>query len=497
MNKIMKAMMIATAGLTMASVASAAKYEAKVPASIITPDHVESEYLGELSYTDGAPSADTTLKANRFVDVADAVRVFLSGIPVASIQGLLAGHESVGMVPNQTIAISEQMLNAKSLWLTANTTTPYVTSEIDVKNGPVVLEVGTPILGLLDNAAFKFVSRVGVTHPQDKGKGGKYFIYHSSYTGEIPEGMIPVETDGYQHWLLVRIVTTPDNVEADVQKLKDTMKLYPYGMEPKTEFMNISGVQYNTVHAMDESFYDEINTLIQYEPTEIFDGEWLSLAKRVGIEKGQEFKPNEYQQEVFKEAAKIATAEARSYYYAPTKEQMVYDDRKWFTPLVSGHEFKDENGVVDTQMRATFHFMATGITPDMVASTPGQGSDYLLATIDREGQVLDGNKHYTVTLPANVPATKFWSFMIYDNQTRSMLETDQVKAGIDGLTEGVEKNADGSITIHFAPEAPKGAEGNWVQTTEGKGFNLIFRMYGPTEAWFDKSWKPTDVTLVK
>lgn len=78
-----------------------------------------------------------------------------------------------------------------------------------------------------------------------------------------------------------------------------------------------------------------------------------------------------------------------------------------------------------------------------------------------------------------------------------MLETDQVKAGIDGLTEGVEKNADGSITIHFAPEAPKGAEGNWVQTTEGKGFNLIFRMYGPTEAWFDKSWKPTDVTLVK
>ncbi|MFA0252602.1 DUF1254 domain-containing protein, partial [Vibrio sp. 10N.261.45.A4] len=77
---------------------------------------------------------------------------------------------------------------------------------------------------------------------------------HSSYTGEIPEGMIPVETDGYQHWLLVRIVTTPDNVETDVQKLKDTMKLYPYGMEPKTEFMNISGVQYNTVHAMDESF---------------------------------------------------------------------------------------------------------------------------------------------------------------------------------------------------------------------------------------------------
>ncbi|OBT07897.1 hypothetical protein A9264_05350 [Vibrio sp. UCD-FRSSP16_10] len=516
MNNLLKGLVVATVGFgavaSAVSVASNtetsnsdtlkagtanAKYQANVPASIITPDHVESEYLGALNYTDGAPSAETTAKANRFVDVSDAVRVFLSGIPVASIQGLLAGHESVGMVPNQTIAISEQMLNAKSLWLTANTTTPYVTSEVDVKNGPVVLEVGTPILGLLDNAAFKFVSRIGVTHPEDQGKGGKYFIYHDSYEGAIPEGMIAVKTSGYQHWLLVRIITTPDNVQADVQKLKQTMKLYPYGEKPNTEFMNISGVEYNTIHAMDESFYDEINTLIQYEPSDIFDGEWLSLAKNIGIEKGKSYEPTEYQQQVFTEAAKIATAEVRSSYYDPQKTQMVYDDRNWFTPLVSGYEFKDSNGVVDSDMRATFHFMATGITPDMVAATPGQGSDYLLATLDSEGQILDGNKHYTVTLPKNVPAAKFWSFMIYDNQTRSMLETDQVTAGVDGLSKGLVKNSDGTITIHFSPVAPQGMQGNWVQTAPNKGFNLIFRMYGPTEAWFDKSWKPSDVTLVK
>ncbi|WOH38641.1 DUF1214 domain-containing protein [Thalassotalea fonticola] len=494
-KKVLFTAMFAVSSMSMAH---AATYEAKVPDSIITPNKVESKYLGAMNYTDGAPSLSTHEKARDFVDTADAVRVFLSGIPVASIYGLLQGHVSIGMEPNRTIGISEGLLNAKSIWLTANTTTPYVSGEVDVKGGPVVLEVGSPILGLVDNAAFKFVSRVGVTHPQDKGKGGKYFFYHSSYKGELPKGYIHVKTEGYRHWLLFRIITTPKTMKADVQTLKDTMKLYSYGKEERTNFVDFSGVQYNTVHAMDESFYDEVNALIQHEPSAVFDQEWLSLAKRLGIEKGKPFKPDTRMQGILEEASKIATADARSYYFHPDESVTTYDDRKWFTPLVNGHLFIDnEHGVVNANDRAMFHFMATGITPDMVTKTVGAGSDYRLATRDVENNLLDGSKYYTVTLPADAPVTKFWSFMVYDNQTRSMLETDQVSSGIDGLNKSVKKNADGTITIHFAPKAPKGAEGNWVQTIEGKGYNVIFRVYGPTETWFDKSWKPSDFHLVK
>ncbi len=474
------------------------EYNAVVPDSIITPNKVDSKYLGKLSYTDGAPSLKTFQKARDFVDTADAVRVFLSGIPVASVQGLLAGHVSINMEPNRTIGLSEGLLNAKSIWLTANTTTPYVSGEVDVKNGPVVLEVGSPILGLIDNAAFKFTSRVGVTHPQDKGKGGKYFIYHNSYKGKLPDGYIHVETNGYRHWLLFRIITNAQTMKADVQKLKDTMKLYPYGKKNRTNFVDFTGIQYNTVHAMDESFFDEINALIQYEPSEVFQPEWLSLAKRLGIEKGKPFEPDSRMKGIFKEAAKIATAEARSYYFHPSTAVTTYKDRQWFTPLINGHQFIDnEHSVVNADDRAMFHFMATGITPDMVTKTVGAGSDYRLATRDANGKLLDGSKHYTVTLPPNAPVTKFWSFMIYDNQTRSMLETDQVSAGIDGLSEGVSKNEDGSITIHFAHTAPEGKKGNWVQTIKGKGFNVIFRVYGPTETWFDGTWKPGDFQEIK
>ncbi|WP_394241065.1 DUF1254 domain-containing protein [Vibrio astriarenae] len=490
MSKLLLAALISSVSI---SAMAAPQYSANVPDEIITPDKVDSMYLGEMTYISGAPSQDTHLKARHFVDTATAVRVFLSGIQVASMQGLFAGHESVGMKPNQTIGISEGMLNARSIWLTPNTTTPYVTSEVDVKNGPVVLELGTPVLGLLDNAAFKFAGKVGVTHPLDQGKGGKYFIYHHSYQGEVPEGYIPIETEGYQHWLLLRIVGQKAEVESNIAKLKQTMKLYPYGENDQTEFINLTDKQYNTVHAMNEKFYDEINALIQYEPTEIWDQEWIGLAQDLGIEKGKAFAPDERMKAVLVEAAKIATAETRSTYFYPEENMKVYDDRHWFTPLISGHEFMDENGVVSVDERATFHFMATGITPDMVTDEVGKGSAYLLATRDASDKLLDGGEHYTVTLPKDVPVANFWSFMVYDNQTRSMLETDQKSAGVDGLGENIRKNDDGSVTIHFAPEAPEGWEGNWVQTMPGKGYNVIFRAYGPTEAWFDQSWRPSNL----
>jgi hypothetical protein len=65
------------------------------------------------------------------------------------------------------------------------------------------------------------------------------------------------------------------------------------------------------------------------------------------------------------------------------------------------------------------------------------------------------------------------------------------------MKKGLRMNKDGTTTVHFAPEAPKGWENNWVQTIPGKGFNLLFRIYGPLEAWFDQSWRPEDLKEVK
>ena len=133
----------------------------------------------------------------------------------------------------------------------------------------------------------------------------------------------------------------------------------------------------------------------------------------------------------------------------------------------------------------------------MAAPKPGTGSAYAVAFLDGKGDELDGGKTYKVTLPAPVPAKQFCSFVVYSNQTRSLLETDQKAAGIDSNEKGLKANSDGSYTVYFGLKAPRGQEKNWVQTMPGKGYNVLLRLYAPLEPWFDKSWKPGDLELVR
>ena len=61
----------------------------------------------------------------------------------------------------------------------------------------------------------------------------------------------------------------------------------------------------------------------------------------------------------------------------------------------------------------------------MIMRLPGVGSQYLMGFLDSENNSMDGGKICKVTLPKNIPAHAFWSFTVYDNQTRSMLDTPQ------------------------------------------------------------------------
>jgi hypothetical protein len=59
------------------------------------------------------------------------------------------------------------------------------------------------------------------------------------------------------------------------------------------------------------------------------------------------------------------------------------------------------------------------------------------------------------------------------------------------------KNADGSVDIYMGPTAPKGFESNWIPTVPGRGWFTLFRLYAPTEAYFDKSWPLPSIELVR
>lgn len=144
-----------------------------------------------------------------------------------------------------------------------------------------------------------------------------------------------------------------------------------------------------------------------------------------------------------------------------------------------------------------FHYPYTAVTPAMAIQMVGIGSQYACAATDADGEYLDGSKTYRVTLPAGIPAKDFWSFVIYDPQTRSLLQTSRtVFPSLSNLGGEVEMNEDGSCTVWFGPQAPAGGERNWIQTRPGKGWFVVLRLYGPLESWFDQSWKPGEIEVV-
>jgi Uncharacterized conserved protein len=490
-------------GMLLAAPASALpKYKADVPASIITPDKVRSEFLGDLEFIDGFPKPKTVALSYRFLDVMHAVQLFELGMPTSSMYALLHGHREIGIKPNYSIGVTEQLMDARSLWLTPNTTTPYIHAEVDVKNGPVVIEVNSPVIGILDDAWFQYVGDIGLGGP-DGGKGGKYLVVGHEFKGVIPEGYFVLKTNTYRHWLLIRAAGKPgESVEQTLNKFKSGFKLYPLAKRdspPKNEYINLSGKKYNTIHATNAKIYDELNAAIQYEPINSGSPEMLGLAKSLGISKGHPFEPDKRMKKILDEASKIGNAAFRSVMYKPrNKAAYFYPDRKWFSPLAGGsYEFLDDNGARALDDMVGFHFYATGVTPFMVQPKVGAGSVYEVGTMDNKGNPLDGGKTYSVTLPGPIPAKDFWSFMAYDNHTRSILETDQRSGGIDSKRKSMVVGKDGSVTIYFGPAAPVGQENNWVQTVSGKGYNVLLRLYGPLQPWFDRSWKPSDFTVVE
>ena len=424
-------------------------------------------------------------------------------MPATSVYAICQGLESVGIKRNQAFGITEDLMDARSLFLTPNTTTIYVLACLDLKNGPIVMQVPPGVLGPVDDAYFRWVTDVGLTGP-DAGKGGKYLFVPPGHAESLPvDGHFTVKPRTNTLIVFYRAFVKDGDIAAAVRNVKENAKVHPLhavteaGEPPATAFVNTSGKKFNTISSNTFRFYEELNGVVQNEPTDFVDPDTVGLFTSIGIRKGKPFSPDPRMKGILTDAVAVANGFARANLFASRDEgTKLYPDRRWLTPFVGGsYQFlSGAERLLDA--RAMFFYYATGITPAMSMAKVGTGSAYAAALLDAKGNSLDGGKTYKATLPAPIPAKQFWSFVVYDNQTRSLLETDQKSAGIDSNAPGIKTNADGSVTVWFGPKAPAGQESNWVQTMPGKGWNALLRLYGPLEPWFDKTWKPGDIELV-
>ncbi|MDX2505440.1 MAG: DUF1254 domain-containing protein [Gammaproteobacteria bacterium] len=475
------------------------KMTTDVPPGIATPDKLNTR-LGTLNLFDGVPDKETAQIVYDNLDFQRGVQAYLDSIQIASMYGMRKGILEFGPA-NTTALLFENLMDSKALWLTPNTTSVYMTSWLELKDEPMVIETPPNVLGIIDDHWFHYVTDFGNAGP-DKGKGGKFLILPPGYKGKVPEGYYVARTNTYGNWIIWRGFQENGDPAPAIATTKKLFRIYPLSQKdnpPKMNFINLSGQFNNTIHRMDFGIFEEINEVVQAEPSEGQDPEILGLLASIGIKKGQPFNPDERMQKILKEAADVGAATVRTLAAHPREDVFYFypGEGVWSTPFPGGsHEFLDKGARV-LDARSYFHFYATGITPAMTMKMVGKGSQYAVAYLDSKGNPFDGSKTYKVILPANVPAKDFWSFTLYDNQTRAMLQTDQQFPGLDSNKQGLQQNADGSYDIYFSSKAPTGKEDNWIQTVPGKGWNMLLRLYGPLDPWFDKTWKPGDPELVK
>lgn len=469
------------------------KMTTPIPKEITTPPKVETR-IGTLEFFDGIPTEETSRRAYDQLDFSRGIEVFLNGIPGASMVALRAGNRAVGTTDG-AIGIFQNLMDSKSLFLTANTESIYYVTWIDLKNGPIVIESPPNVLGVVNDFWFRYVTDLGNAGP-DKGKGGKYLILPPNHAGPVPDGYFTFKSPTYGNLVLGRGFMQDGSPKAAVDSIKQHMRVYPLaeaGKEHPARFVDLSGREMNTVHANDFSFFEELNQIVQEEPEDSYGPDMMGLFNAIGLVKGKPFAPDGRMRTILTDAVAVGNAAARSIDFRNRLEgAKIYPDRQWNTPFIGGsYQWLSKGGARNFDARTMFFYAATVNTPAMAVAMPGIGSQYASTNFDSRGQALDGGKAYRLRVPANVPVKDFWSVVVYDPQTRSMLQTDQQFPSFSSQSHP-KANADGSVDVYFAPERPKDAA-NWVQTVSGKSWFTIFRLYGPLGPWFDQSWKLNDI----
>jgi hypothetical protein len=466
----------------------------------------------------GRPTAEASKYLKDELLFQRATQTYLWALPLINTLGMKHGSEQAFGASYNVLPIWKDRLDAKTLITTPNSDVLYAMSYADLgETGPLVFEAPPRMQGiLLDfwqrpipgprlDATKDFAGDVGFFGP-DAGKGGKFLVLPPGYNDAVPDGYYVFRSGTKNVFIFLRAFFEDPKVLAPAVELLERARFYPLGQERTAkpmQFPNASGVPVNMLPRSDATAFDQLKRLIDHEPDSIADEGWLGMLASIGIERGKPFEPDVASRRILDRAAEAGYKMSRVLGFESTVggvDYRVYPDRHWLNPWASGYPIdlawtRIPGGYRALDNRVSFFTNYYSISPGMLSKTVGVGANYLIGFSDSTGAPLQGDKFYTLNLPAKIPAAIFWSLTLYDAANGSGLDNGQPFPSL-GSRNKPEQEQDGSTALYLGPTTPAGKASNWMRTVPGKDYFVILRLYGPLEASIDRTWKPGDLVPV-
>jgi hypothetical protein len=451
--------------------------------------------IGELSFQLGLPTEETVERLYDEIDFQRVVQCYLWSLPIVGMQQLLTAFKANSGAQDGDVGTFKGYRNV-SPYLTTNVTTPYIFGLMDLaKNGPTVLAVPPGLVaGSVVDMWQRATTDIGVLGP-DQGRGAKFLLVGPGQ--EVPDApdYLVVHSPTFRTVFFFRALD-PDPTRAAV--LETSVQVYPFDQRdspaptvyltpdpdaPQTWSAPVRGLEY----------WKALSEALAIESVEDRDRFFMAMIRPLGIVPGEPFAPDERQMRLLSEGTIVGEAMAKANSFDPRFAGVRYrPDTRWNYVLIVDPR-QDLAGYSQLDERAAYTYEAVLIAQAMVSQTPGQGQAYLSCHRDVTGSAFDGARTYRLRVPPNPPAKQFWSATLYDLDTRCLIQNTQQIAHRDSRQADLQKNADGSVDLYFSPTAPTGRAENWIPTVPDQAWFAVFRLYAPTEAYFDKTWPLPDI----
>lgn len=352
-----------------------------------------------------------------------------------------------------------------------NNDTIYSSGQLEVSGSPIEVIAPTDThryfsITFMDAFTDNFA---GIGTRLTKGEGGRFWIVGPQWQGAAPAGVKVLQSSTNDVWMLARIVVDgPADLAAaralqQQISIRQVIEMAPRAFEVKA-----------TTADDPENFLGVVNEMLARSPggKGHMARQWAYTA--VGV--GAHITPTEQQLALWRA-------------YLPKGIQKLKEKFLFRDLQVDGWGYQ-EPGVGEA---GASDLLRSAIALGGLAALPEAEAMYFQATTDKTGAPLDGANRYVWRVPpGGVPADAFWSLTMYQVEADGrffLVENPINRFSIGDRTEGLVKNADGSIDIYLQRDRPDGEKAaNWLPAPAGP-MRLSLRAYLPRRVLRDRTWR--------